>query len=302
MTEAWRGDAFIDRAFVRIAEGLVHLRRVEAAGDAAAHLPMILLHASPGSSRGLEPLLGALATCADRPLMIAPDTLGHGDSAAPAATAPTIATYADATVRTMDALGIERAIIYGAHTGARIACEAGILHPDRIARVVVDGIGEYAGALRDELVERYAPEIAPDDYGTQMIWAFQFVRDQALHFPHYQRDPAHRLMTRAVPPAAQLHDAAVEVLKALGTYHLAYRAAFAYPTRERLARLRRPLDLIDSIGELPALREQALALAAAAPEGRVIACATGMVAKAQALIAIGRAILPTPIRQSGDGR
>ena len=63
------------------------------------------------------------------------------------------------------------------------------------------------------------------------------MRDQALHFPYFLRDPEHRLMSRPVPDADELHMRAVEVLKALRTYHKSYRAAFAYPGRARLAQV-----------------------------------------------------------------
>jgi pimeloyl-ACP methyl ester carboxylesterase len=267
----------IDRGFVRIAEGLVHYRSLPACDDGT---PLVMLHASPGSSRGLEPLLAALATLPGRPRIVAPDTLGHGDSVAAADPAPSIGTYADATVRVMDALGIDRAVLYGTHTGARIACETGVRHPDRITRVIVDGIADYPPAMRSELIERYAPVMTPDDYGAHLVQAFHFVRDQALHFPHYRRDPDHRLHTRAVPSAGDLHTATLEVLKALGTYHLAYRAAFAYPTAERLALLTQPLDLLDNMAELPALREQAGRLAQGARQSRIVSCGAAPAEKA----------------------
>lgn len=269
----------IDRAFARIAEGLIHYRHAEGRGT-----PLILLHASPGSSANMVPLIDALMATGRAPRLIAPDTPGNGDSAALTAQSPDIGDYADALVRLMDALGLEHANIYGAHTGARIAVEAGVRHPDRVAAVMADGIGEYEGTLRDELIEHYAPEMQPDDYGSHLLWAFHFVRDQALHFPHYARDPAHRLMTRAVPDADALHRAAMEVLKALGTYHHAYRAAFAYPTRARLALLKRPFFLLDAVGEIPGLRAQAETLAKAAPDCRLVPVEAGMAAKAKAIV------------------
>lgn len=269
----------IDRAFARIAEGLIHYRHVPGDGP-----PLLLLHASPGSSANLVPLIEALQVTGSAPALIVPDTPGNGDSAALTVEAPQMADYADALVRLMDALGIEQATLYGAHTGARIAVEAGVRHRERVAAVVVDGIGEYDGALRDELVANYAPEVRPDDYGSHLLWAFHFVRDQALHFPHYARDPEHRLMTRAVPDAEALHRAAMEVLKALGTYHHAYRAAFAYPTRARLAMLERPLYLLDATNELPALRSQAQALAAAARSSTLVPVEPGFAAKAAAIL------------------
>jgi pimeloyl-ACP methyl ester carboxylesterase len=279
----------IDRAFARVAEGLIHYRYLP--GDLQAGTvrtgdrpPLLLLHASPGSSANLVPLIEALQEAGSLPPLIAPDTPGNGDSDALAAQAPQMAEYADALVRFMDGLGIERATLYGAHTGARIAVEAGVRQPDRVAAVIADGIGEYEGALRDELIARYAPEVRPDDYGAHLNWAFHFVRDQALHFPHYTRNPAHRLMTRAVPDAETLHRAAMEVLKALPTYHHAYRAAFAYPTRARLALLKRPLFLLDATGELPALREQAQTLAKAAPACTLVPVEPGVAAKARAIL------------------
>lgn len=273
----------IDRAFVRLTEGLVHLRRVEARG---AGVPLVLLHASPGSSRGLVPLLQALAVTGDHSLLIAPDTLGNGDSAPTLQADPDIAVYADATMRLLDALGIETAAFYGTHTGARIACEIGARHPARVARIILDGIGDYEPALRDELIARYAPEVVPDDHGGHLVWAFHFVRDQALHFPHYARDPAHRLMTRAVPNARALHDAALEVLKGLDTYHRAYRAAFAYPTRERIALVERPIHFLRDAQDLPSLHRQLDTFIAAASRATVVDVAGGPQPKAAVIAAL----------------
>lgn len=270
----------IDRAFVRLEEGLVHLRRVDGSDGAT---PLLLLHASPGSSRGLEPLLRALAEAGGGPALIAPDTLGHGDSVPSTEPEPEIATYAHATIRLLDALGLDRVALYGAHTGARIAVEAAVLHPDRIDRVILDGIGEYGGEMQADLLAHYAPAKRPDDYGTQLMWAFHFVRDQALHFPHYTRDPAHRLMSRAVPDADALHESTLEVLKGLRTYHHAYRAAFQYPTRARLALLRRPLTLLDMESELPTLRTQMQALIAVAEDAAIEPAGRTMADKAAAI-------------------
>ncbi|MDZ7896344.1 MAG: hypothetical protein U5M50_16150 [Sphingobium sp.] len=47
-------------------------------------------------------------------------------------------------------------------------------------------------------------------------------------------------MNRAVPDADALHAAALDVLKSLTCYHKPYRAAFAYPTADRIALVPRP--------------------------------------------------------------
>ena len=51
----------IDRAFVRLAEGPVHYRYLDGRAR-RPELPLMLLHASPGSSERLEPLMSGLAS------------------------------------------------------------------------------------------------------------------------------------------------------------------------------------------------------------------------------------------------
>ena len=68
-----------ERAFCRIAEGQVHYRVVH--GD-PAKAPIVLLHASPSSSRSTAPLAQALAPFGRT--VIAPDTLVNGYSPPPA--------------------------------------------------------------------------------------------------------------------------------------------------------------------------------------------------------------------------
>ena len=82
---------------------------------------------------------GLLAELGRDRFALAPDTLGNGDSCAPAAEAPDIAYFADATCRLLEALGLGRVDLYGAHTGARIATEIALTRPDRVRKLVLDG-------------------------------------------------------------------------------------------------------------------------------------------------------------------
>lgn len=272
----------IDRGFVRIAEGLVHYRSTPARAE---RRPLVLLHASPGSSRGLVPLMRALHAEPEAPPVIAPDTPGNGDSFAPPMEDPDIPWFVDALVRTLDALGIEKADIYGAHTGARTACEAAAARPDRFGTVIFDGIGDYSPEMRKLLLEKYAPPMQPDDYGQHLIWAFHFVRDQALHFPYFLRDPEHRLMTRPVPDADDLHERTVEVLKALRSYHKPYRAAFAYESRKRMPDIAIPALMLSAANELPNLRAAAQEMTGLMPKGELVAVGPSFTEKARAMLA-----------------
>jgi pimeloyl-ACP methyl ester carboxylesterase len=226
-----------DRAFVRICDGLVHYRHADGgdptgkSGDDRA-LPTILMHASPASSRSVEPLALALAS-AGRCRVIAPDTPGNGDSAALLEPAPAVGDYAAAMVRMLDALQLERVNLYGFHTGAHIAVEMAIAHPQRVGRIALDGLLWLEDGEREAFLENYAPPLVADHAGTQVFQALQFIRDQAWFFPHFRRDAAHNLGGGAMPPEL-LHALTVDLLKAAPTYHLAYRAVFRHRLDLRL--------------------------------------------------------------------
>lgn len=272
----------VDRAFVRVDQDEVHLRRVD---GSAPGLPLVMLHASPGSSRSLAALMRTLHESDGARTLIAPDTPGNGDSFAPQPEEPDIAWFADSLVRLLDRLDIDRADLYGAHTGARIACEAAAAYPDRFARVIFDGIGDYEPEMRDLLLRDYAPAMEADDYGRHFLWAFNFVRDQALHFPYFLRDPGHRLTTRAVPSASDLHASTLEVLKGLTSYHKPYRAAFRYQSGKRMGDIPIPAMLLSAENELPSLRAATQALAAQLPVGRIVATGPTLAEKAAAMLA-----------------
>jgi len=216
----------ISRGFVDVAEGQVHFRRAGQGGE----VPLVMIHASPGSSKMLSPLILA---CAAERAVIASDTLGNGDSSAPFGTAPDLADFADGHLRALTALGVERFDLYGTHTGAGVAVEMAIAAPGRVRRVVLDGMSLYTPDECADMLRHYAPGVPIDLHGSQFNWVWHFVRDVYLFWPWYRRDAAHRRDV-GLPSAMVLHDKAVEVLKALDTYHLSYLASIGYDKRARL--------------------------------------------------------------------
>lgn len=227
-------DTPIRRGFVDIAEGQIHYR------EAGQRLPgrpsLVLIHASPGSALTLAPLLRAFGAYRH---VIAPDTLGNGDSSAPGGCAVRVADLADAHLRALDALGIERFDLYGTHTGASIASEIAIAQPQRVRALVLDGIGLYGAQEQAELLEHYVPQVQIDQNGSQLHLLWAFVRDAHLFWPWYRKDAAHRRPT-GLPDADALHDKFVEVLKAARSFHLPYRAALGHDKRARLPLLAVP--------------------------------------------------------------
>jgi pimeloyl-ACP methyl ester carboxylesterase len=106
----------------------------------------------------------------------APDMLGNGDSAPPASETVEMQYYVDCAVRIMDTLGIDKVDFYGAHTGAQIGCQLAVTYPQRVRRLVLDGIPLFAEDFRQRLLANYAPKVTPDDHGGHLSWAWNFVR------------------------------------------------------------------------------------------------------------------------------
>lgn len=223
----------VRRGFVDVADGQIHYRY---AGNSNAS-PLVMIHASPGSSKSLEPLIRAFAPTRR---VIAPDTMGNGDSVADAMPAqPEISYFAERALEAIQRLGIDTFDLYGTHTGGSIAAEIAIQAPKRARHLVIDGIGLYPDDLQRELLERYAPAMKPDLHGTHITWVWHFVRDTYLFWPWYRTDAAHR-RPLGLPSPRALHDKVLDVLKAITTYHLSYRAAFRFDKRSRFPLIRVP--------------------------------------------------------------
>ena len=113
----------IRRDFADLPTRQVHFRH---AGEGP---PLLMLHASPGSSKQLEGKIEALSR---HHRVIAPDTPGNGDSTPLDIAAPAISDYAAALVQFLDAMGLEQCDVYGSHTGANIGLELAVRSPERV--------------------------------------------------------------------------------------------------------------------------------------------------------------------------
>lgn len=233
----------IRREFADLGHGQVHLRRA-GSGDAD---PLVLIHQSPGSSKQLEPLMAELAA-RGRPTL-APDTAGNGDSEPLSLPQPEIADLADAALAAIDTRIHRPFHLYGSHTGASIAMEIALARPDRVLSLTIDGMGLYKADRQSEVLERYAREIRPDAEATHLMKVWHFCRDQHLFWPYYNRTAEGRLPD-GLPDDDTLHDFVVEVLKAMRTYHLSYRAAFRHPKRDRLPLLKLPVHVVCSTSDM----------------------------------------------------
>ena len=221
----------IKRGFVDIPHGQVHYRHAGGGGP-----PLVMLHASPGSSRQLEPLMAAFATTRR---VFAPDTLGNGDSSPPRAAQPTIEDLAVGAIAALDGLGLETVDLYGTHTGASIAATVALLRPERVRRLVLDGVGLYSPEEQAAILSGYLPDVPIDHQGLHVLWAWQFCRDAYLFWPWFRHDKA-GVRDVGLPAPETLHAKFVEVAKAYGSFRASYRAAFLFDKRARLPLLTVP--------------------------------------------------------------
>lgn len=221
----------ITRGFVDVSHGQVHYRRAGASGP-----PLVMLHASPGSSRQLEPLMAAFARTRR---VWAPDTLGNGDSSPPREAQPTIETLAAGAIEALDGLGLDQVDLYGSHTGASIAATIALMQPKRVRRLVLDGVGLYAPEEQAEILAGYLPDVPVDHQGLHVLWAWQFCRDTYLFWPWFRHDKA-GVRDVGLPSPEALHAKFVEVVKAYGSFRASYRAAFLFDKRARLPLLAVP--------------------------------------------------------------
>ena len=106
--------------------------------------PVVLLHAGVADGRSWEGVTAALGP--DDLDVVAYDRRGYG--ATPAAEDPSAFTHVDDLVTVLDSLGIAQALLVGNSMGGAFALDAALLHPERVAAMVL--IGAAVSGMTDE--------------------------------------------------------------------------------------------------------------------------------------------------------
>jgi pimeloyl-ACP methyl ester carboxylesterase len=216
------------RDYVDTSFGQVHLWRTDARGG----VPLLMLHASPGSARGVLPLASRLAAHRD---VVAMDSPGFGDSDPLASGDPSIGDFADAVLEVIASLGVPQLDLYGTHTGASIALETAARGSARIRKLVFDGLPMFSANERVDHLANYIPPFEVRWDGSHVVWAWSFIRNMTMFYPWYHMDAQHS--TGRAPDTLLLHERVVDVLKAGRHYAKGYRAVYRYDARPALATL-----------------------------------------------------------------
>ncbi|ARX86663.1 alpha/beta hydrolase [Streptomyces alboflavus] len=186
----------------------VHYRSVEVRGheifyreagraDAPA---VLLLHGFPTSSHMLRDLIPRLA---GRYRVIAPDHVGFGRSATPAATdfPYTFAELALVTAEFTEKIGLDRFALYVQDYGAPIGLRLALAHPDRVTAIVTQNGNAYEDGLGKEAwAPVFAYIAAPSEETAGPVREIRSPEGIKWQYTHGVPDPS------AVSPDAWDHD------------------------------------------------------------------------------------------------
>ncbi len=225
----------ITRHFVNLGDSQVHIR-LSGSGP-----PLVLLHQSPTSSAEMATDIEA---CANYFSVIGIDMPGYGLSDPLPEEHPEISDLAEVVERVITAMGLDKVLLYGFHTGSIVAFEFACRYPERCAAAVVNGLVCMDGEELADLLRHYnvLPEVTPE--GSHLPWLWARLRDQTLFFPWYRKTPEAR-MALDLHDGAYLHPYLVDFLRAKEGGRPGYQAAFRYPSRERAPHLKVPVYLIN---------------------------------------------------------
>ncbi|MFD9882198.1 alpha/beta fold hydrolase [Streptomyces alboflavus] len=189
----------------------VHYRSVEVRGheifyreagpaDAPA---LLLLHGFPTSSHMFRDLIPRLA---GRYRVIAPDHVGFGRSATPAATdfPYTFAELALVTAEFTEKIGLDRFALYVQDYGAPIGLRLALAHPDRVTAIVTQNGNAYEDGLGKEAwAPVFAYIAAPGEDTAGPVREIRSPEGIKWQYTHGIPDPS------AVSPDAWDHDVAL---------------------------------------------------------------------------------------------
>ena len=137
--------------------------------QAGAGPPVLAIHGLGGTKASFLPTIAALA---GSHRVIAVDLPGFGESDKPIAAPYDAPWFARAVTGLLDALGIERAALWGHSDGAVIAAWAAILHPERIGALVLEALHFFAAKTSSIPFFEMAIE-APHRFGPAVVNALE---------------------------------------------------------------------------------------------------------------------------------
>lgn len=201
---------------------------------AAQGRPLVLLHQAVMHSDQFANVFGPLIARGLRPIAI--DMPGFGMSDATAAP-PTVGDYAQSVLPVLDALGIDRAVVGGHHTGALVSTELGLRHRDRVEAVVMGGTlvmpDAQRVAFRDDFAER-EKKFVPLPNAAHMSQLYETRAKFAGDSVSVER----------------INDYVTQAMVARGPYWYGHHAAFGYDHIAAIKALQVPALILTNTGDM----------------------------------------------------
>jgi pimeloyl-ACP methyl ester carboxylesterase len=208
--------------------GQLHYRRCQPPDGAGR--PLLLLHQSPVSSLQFVAAMPALAAAGHD--VVALDLPGFGMSD-PTGPEPSLADFTSCLDDAFAGLAWPRGAVLGHHTGAALAASWAVGHPERIERLVLNGMPILSAAEREHFRGFKFGPVLPDADGS-----------------HLTRGWANRI--RATPgwtDLASMHRLYVEGLVSGATSWRAFPVVVGADLRATLQAIRVPTLLLTNTGE-----------------------------------------------------
>ena len=223
----------IERGFVGLPHGDMHFR---AGGEGEV---VLALHASPRSSVSMLPVIEALSGTYR---VVAPDTPGYGLSDPLPSDVPTLNDFTDGIATFLDRSGVERAAVYGTHTGAALALAFAERFPARVTALALDGVSAFTPSEVQEFNSVYLTPYEPRWDGGHVMALWSRVKDMHAWFPWHDRTAACRLAQEPVD-AAFLQQSALGFLQSGRHYAKAYALAAGLDPNRILRNLTMPVTI-----------------------------------------------------------
>lgn len=224
----------ITRRFVDVDGRRVHVR-IMGSGP-----PAVFIHSSPANSSFVIPDMQSVA---DHFTCFAFDTPGFGLSDPLPDTVLTVPQIADAMAATLAAIGMAPCPVFGCHTGAAIALELAVRHPDQVTGLMLDSLSCFTAEEFAQLDSGYFTKFPFDPLGGHFASIWTRFRDQSTWFPWFARSPAALNESDLTSPTATNRWVTM-FFDAQATYAPAYRAALTYRDgAAAISRLRVPMVL-----------------------------------------------------------
>ncbi|MGI9229144.1 MAG: alpha/beta fold hydrolase, partial [Gammaproteobacteria bacterium] len=218
----------LNRHYVAVDKRLVHYRT---GGNGP---PVLILHQSPQSSTAVVPLAEKLSRDFT---VIAPDTPGFGLSGPLPIAEPSIEDFADALAVFLDSIAAPPLAVTGTHTGAEIALELALRHPDKVQLLLLDGLPLFTQQESADILAHYLPDFTPQWDGSHLTWLWARLREQLIFFPWYKKTSDYR-MHFDMPPADYILGWFMDFMYAGSNYRSGYAAAFRYHPDKAISTVR----------------------------------------------------------------